>query len=67
MPLLPLSIGLEKDQMLVLDTFRVKRNAADYTGEDIDEVSVAACTDAASALLGHVQKWLMKNRPDLFS
>jgi len=29
--------------MLVMDTFRVKRNTADYTGEEVDEASVEAC------------------------
>jgi hypothetical protein len=62
---LPKSVDLDGDQTLVLDTFRIKRNAADYTGEDIDEASVEACIEAASALSRHVQQWLDKNRPDL--
>lgn len=62
---LPQSVGLANDQMLVLDTFRIKRNAADYTGEDIDEASVEACIDAANSLLRHIRKWLMENRPNL--
>jgi hypothetical protein len=27
------SVGVDNDQMTLLDTFRVKRNAIDYTGE----------------------------------
>ena len=62
---LPQSVGLDNDQMLLLDTFRVKRNAADYTGEDIDEASVEACIDSANFLLRYVRDWLIKNKPEL--
>ena len=64
---LPQSVAFGKDEMLVLDTFRVKRNAADYTGEDVDEASVEACIEAASQLLEHVKKWLSDNKPELIS
>jgi hypothetical protein len=59
------SVGLDNDRMLVLDTFRAKRNAIDYTGEDVDANSVESCTEAADHLLQHLNKWLAENRPDL--
>jgi hypothetical protein len=59
------SVGLDPDQMVLLDTFRVKRNAIDYTGEDVDQASVAECIAAADSLLSHVSEWLAKNRPKL--
>jgi len=59
------SVGLDNDRMLVLDTFRVKRNAIDYTGEDVDAASVESCIEAADHLLQHLNKWLAENRPDL--
>ena len=59
------SVGLDNDRMLVLDTFRVKRNAIDYTGEDVDATSVESCTEAAEHLLQHLNQWLSENRPDL--
>ena len=62
---LPRSVNLDNDHMLELDTFRVKRNAADYTGEYIDEASVEACIEAASSLLEHVKTWLAENKPEL--
>ncbi len=62
---LPRSVDLDNDRMLVLDTFRVKRNAADYTGKEIDEASVEACIAAASSLLEHVKTWLAENKPEL--
>ena len=55
------SIGLDRDQVLLLDTFRVKRNAVDYTGDDVDEASVDECIEAADRLLRHATQWLTNN------
>lgn len=59
------SVNLNNDRMILLDTFRVKRNALNYSGENVDEVSVEACTDAADHLLQHVKAWLIENKPEL--
>ncbi len=59
------SVGLDNDQILLLDTFRVKRNAIDYTGEHVDAVSVESCIGVADNLLQHLRKWLAENRADL--
>jgi hypothetical protein len=59
------SIGLDADQMRLLDTFRVKRNSINYSGEDIDLASVEACIAAGEQLLQQVRQWLQDNRPDL--
>ena len=59
------SVGLDTDQMVLLDTFRVKRNAIDYTGEYVDQASVEECIAAADNLLTYVSKWLARNRPQL--
>ncbi len=59
------SIGLNKDQMLLLNTFRIKRNAIDYTGDDVDIASVDECIEAADNLLCHVARWLNENKPEL--
>jgi hypothetical protein len=56
------SIDFDKDQMLVLDTFRVKRNAIDYTGYEVDEASVAACIEAADNLLQYLTTWLAEQK-----
>ncbi len=45
------SVGLDTDQMRVLDSFRVKRNAINYTGEDMDIASVEACIAAGEQLM----------------
>jgi hypothetical protein len=59
------SIELDNNRMVVLDTFRAKRNAIDYTGEDVDESSVEACIAAAEDLIQRLHIWLSENRPDL--
>jgi len=59
------SIGVDRDRMLLLDTFRVKRNAIDYTGDDVDEASVDECVAAAGNLLCHVTQWLANFKPEL--
>jgi len=59
------SIELDNDDRLLLDTFRVKRNAADYIGELVDEGSVVDCIDAALHLQRQLLSWLEANRPDL--
>ena len=62
---LPIAIGLEVRQMRLLDTFRVKRNAIDYTGDAVDEESLRACIDAAGDLLQLLRSWLREQRQDL--
>ena len=59
------SIGLDSDQMALLDTFRVKRNAIDYSGEDVDEGSVLACIAAAENLRDNLHAWVQDNKPEL--
>jgi len=56
------SVDLDRDQMLLLDSFRVKRNAIDYTGDIVEESSVEACVDAAEYLRDHLNGWLAKNK-----
>lgn len=49
----------------LLDSFRVKRNAISYTGEDMDTPSVEACIAAGDQLMQYLSEWLIGNRPDL--
>jgi KaiC/GvpD/RAD55 family RecA-like ATPase len=55
---LTLTLGIDKRRVAVLDALRRKRNLVDYTGEDIDEVSVVACIDAAIRLLHEARERL---------
>ena len=61
------SVELDRHQMLLLDTFRVKRNAIDYTGDDVDAASVEECIGAADLLLGHLTGWLTDNKLELMN
>ena len=64
---LPKTVGLHPERMAVLDTLRRKRNLSDYSGEDVDTVSVARCTEEAKRLFRDVADWLAKSKPDLVS
>ncbi len=59
------TVELDRDEMFLLNTFRVKRNAIDYTGAHVDEVSVNECIGAANRLLTRVSEWLADNKPEL--
>lgn len=59
------TIELDRDDMLLLDTFRIKRNAIDYTGDDVDEASVDECIEAAGRLMRRVCEWLAENKLEL--
>ena len=50
------SIDLGHDKILLLDTFRVRRNAMDYEGVDVDSTVSVACLDAARELFDHVSR-----------
>lgn len=62
---LPLTIGISKERMVVLDAMRRKRNAADYLGSYVDQGSVEVCVVQAQVLLADVERWLRENRPEL--
>ena len=62
---LPLTIGLSKERMVVLDAMRRKRNAADYLGNYVDQGSVEVCMVQARELLVDVERWLREKRPEL--
>jgi len=53
-------LGIDTRRLAVLDTLRRKRNLVDYTGEDIDEGSVAACIEAAAHLLHEARAHLAR-------
>lgn len=59
------AIELDRDDILLLDTFRIKRNAIDYTGDDVDEASVDECIAAADRLMQRVCEWLAENKVEL--
>lgn len=58
------TIGLEPARMRVLDTIRHKRNAVDYSGEDVEGSDMREAIAAAKALLVDVKAWLAKQHPE---
>ena len=54
------AIGLDTGEIRLLDTFRIKRNAVDYTGDLVDDQSVEECIRAAERLQHAVRDWLNK-------
>jgi hypothetical protein len=64
---LPLTMGLDKDTVIVLDALRKQRNLGDYEGNPVTDAAVAECLKRAEALLAHTRQWLAKQRPDLLA
>ena len=64
---LPKTLGLERDVVIVLDALRKQRNLNDYEGDPVSDSAVAECCKQAAFLLAHTQDWLRKNRPDLLA
>jgi hypothetical protein len=63
---LSLTLGLNPKRLPVLDTLRRTRNIADYTGDDIDDSSVANCIEEAEQLLDDLEKWRTSHQPNTF-
>ena len=62
---LPLTLGVANDDWVLLDAFRRKRNAVDYSGDLVDAEMAAVTTAHAAALLKTLRSWLQANRPEL--
>ena len=62
---LSLTIGSTHETIILLDTLRKQRNAADYTGDIIPRSSVLECISQSQQLLTEVTQWIMKNKPEL--
>jgi len=62
---LPLTIGLAKDRLILLDALRKQRNLADYEGEPVTAQSVTECLAQARGLLADVKAWLKTHKPNL--
>jgi hypothetical protein len=49
---LPLTLGVDVSRVRLLDTLRRKRHVIDYSGDLVDDASLAECIAQAVALLG---------------
>ena len=59
------TIGLDRDEMIVLDALRRQRNVADYSGDLITDASVTECITYAKQLSQQVNDWISATHPDL--
>jgi hypothetical protein len=61
---LGMTIGFEREKLIVLDALRKQRNIVDYSGDLVPESSVNACITHAESLRDAVEGWLDRNGPD---
>ena len=54
--LLPKTLGVDSDVVIVLDALRKQRNLSDYSGDTISEASLAECLTQAEYLLKLIRK-----------
>lgn len=54
--LLPKTLGVSNDVVIVLDALRKQRNLSDYSGDTISGASLAECLTQADALLNKVRQ-----------
>jgi len=55
---LPQTIGIDNDDMIVLDSLRKQRNVADYSGDLVPEQTVKECIVQAEKLWKQLNDWL---------
>ncbi|OGA14244.1 MAG: DNA-binding protein [Betaproteobacteria bacterium RIFCSPLOWO2_02_FULL_63_19] len=60
---LPLTIGLPKERMIVLDALRKQRNLADYEGDSVPKQTALECFGQARQVLADVKAWLATQKP----
>ena len=62
---LPQTVGLEQENVIVLDALRKQRNIADYSGDLVPTNTVHECVRQSKLLLETLKQWLKTNRPAL--
>ena len=62
---LPLTLGVERSEWVILDALRRKRNVNDYSGDLMDPDTVRECIERARALLAHTHARIEQHRPEL--
>lgn len=53
---LPLTLGVNKDSVIVLDALRKQRNLSDYEGDSVSDATLAECLLQAASLLDFARK-----------
>lgn len=65
--ILPKTLGVEQDVVIVLDALRKQRNLNDYEGDPVADAVLAECLRQAVQLLAHTRQWLRDHRVDLLA
>lgn len=60
------TMGVSKDDIIVLDALRRQRNLTDYEGDPVSDATLKACIDHAADLLLHTEQWLHARYPEVF-
>lgn len=58
------TLGVARDDIIVLDALRRQRNITDYEGDPIADATLATCLRQAADLLAQTEQWLRAHRPD---
>lgn len=58
------TLGVDKQDLILLDALRRQRNVNDYEGDPISDASLQACLQAAAKLLAHTRQWLHAQHPE---
>ncbi|MGH8160454.1 MAG: DNA-binding protein [Rhodanobacter sp.] len=64
---LSLTLDVPREQWIVMDALRKKRNVNDYSGDLMEPESLRECIAQADTLLKHLSQWLAANRADLLA
>jgi hypothetical protein len=64
---LPKTLEVAADTVIILDALRKQRNLNDYEGDPVTDAAVRECLDQAAMLLVHTKQWLRNHRPDLLT
>ena len=59
------TMGVARDDVIVLDALRRQRNITDYEGDPVSMPTLAACLEEAGKLLAHTERWLREHHPEL--
>lgn len=62
---LPKTMSVDQDVVIVLDALRKQRNLNDYEGDPVSDAVVAECIRKAAWLLACTRQWLRDHRVDL--
>ena len=58
------TMGVARDDIIVLDALRRQRNLSDSQGDPVSDAALAGCIEHAERLLLHTEQWLRGPHPE---